>query len=82
MFKDYACDTTGPTRDGVGGGCDVEDERARPADEDVKGELNQDRFLGDRDLTRWQNRVGRSVVAAVQLISGKLGAHAALLLIL
>lgn len=60
----------------------MEDERARPGDEGVKGELNQDRFLGGRDLTRWHNRVGRSVVAAVRWISGRLGPHGALILTL
>ncbi|MCQ6271873.1 phosphatase PAP2 family protein [Pseudarthrobacter sp. R1] len=60
----------------------MEDERRHRTDESVQGELNQDRFVGGRDLTRWHYRAARSLVDAVQWISERLGPHGALILTL
>jgi membrane-associated phospholipid phosphatase len=53
-----------------------------PAEQGVEGELRQDRFLGDRDLTRWVTPVGRVLARVVQRIMRVLGPHAALVLTL
>jgi hypothetical protein len=39
-----------------------------PTEQGVEGELRQDRFLGDRDLTRWVTPVGRILARVVQRI--------------
>ncbi len=49
-----------------------------PADQGVEGELRRDRFLGDRDLTRWVTPVGRILARVVQRIMRALGPYAAL----
>ncbi|OUE20855.1 phosphatidylglycerophosphatase B [Clavibacter michiganensis] len=53
-----------------------------PADRGVEGELRRDRFLGDRDLTRWVTPVGRILARVVQRIMRALGPHAALVITL
>ncbi|MWJ18047.1 PAP2 family protein [Clavibacter michiganensis subsp. michiganensis] len=53
-----------------------------PADQGVEGELRRDRFLGDRDLTRWVTPVGRILARVVQRIMRVLGPHAALVITL
>ncbi|OUE29469.1 phosphatidylglycerophosphatase B [Clavibacter michiganensis] len=53
-----------------------------PADRGVEGELRRDRFLGDRDLTRWVTPVGRILARVVQRIMRVLGPHAALVITL
>lgn len=46
------------------------------------GELEQDRFLGERDLTRWSSALGRWAVGLVHRSSRVLGPHLALVLLL
>ncbi|WP_440695890.1 phosphatase PAP2 family protein [Clavibacter nebraskensis] len=53
-----------------------------PADQGVEGELRRDRFLGDRDLTRWVTPVGRILARVVERIMRVLGPHAALVITL
>ncbi|WP_427795322.1 phosphatase PAP2 family protein [Clavibacter nebraskensis] len=53
-----------------------------PADQGVEGELRRDRFLGERDLTRWVTPVGRILARVVQRIMRALGPHAALVITL
>ncbi|CAN00230.1 putative membrane-associated phospholipid phosphatase [Clavibacter michiganensis subsp. michiganensis NCPPB 382] len=53
-----------------------------PADQGVAGELRRDRFLGDRDLTRWVTPVGRILARVVERIMRVLGPHAALVITL
>ncbi|MFT2749870.1 phosphatase PAP2 family protein [Clavibacter sp. Sh2036] len=53
-----------------------------PADRGVAGELRRDRFLGDRDLTRWVTPAGRALVRLVQRIMRALGPYAALVITL
>jgi membrane-associated phospholipid phosphatase len=53
-----------------------------PADQGIAGELRRDRFLGDRDLTRWVTPVGRILAGVVQRIMRVLGPHAALVITL
>ncbi|MDA3804834.1 phosphatase PAP2 family protein [Clavibacter sp. CT19] len=53
-----------------------------PADLGVAGELRRDRFLGDRDLTRWVTPAGRALVRLVQRIMRALGPYAALVITL
>lgn len=53
-----------------------------PADQGVSGELRRDRFLGDRDLTRWVTPVGRVLARVVQRIMRALGPYAALVITL
>jgi membrane-associated phospholipid phosphatase len=53
-----------------------------PADRGVEGELRRDRFLGDRDLTRWVTPVGRILARVVQRIMRALGPYAALVITL
>jgi membrane-associated phospholipid phosphatase len=48
----------------------------------AQGEVRQDRFVGDQDLTRWSTRFGRILAGAVQRISRLLGPHAALIITL
>jgi undecaprenyl-diphosphatase len=48
----------------------------------VQGELQQDRFVGGQDLTRWTSPVGRALARAVRAISSVLGPHATLILTL
>lgn len=48
----------------------------------MRGELDQDRYVGGRDLTQWHNRAARTLLDAVQWISRRLGPHGALILIL
>ncbi|GGG70601.1 hypothetical protein GCM10011374_38960 [Kocuria dechangensis] len=54
----------------------------RRAPEGTGGELDEDRFLGDRDLTRWPSVLGRWMVGLVHRISRVLGPHLALVLLL
>ncbi|PPF90504.1 phosphatidic acid phosphatase [Clavibacter michiganensis] len=53
-----------------------------PADQGVEGELRRDRFLGDRDLTRWVTPVGRILARVVERIMRALGPYAALVITL
>ncbi|MBM7026958.1 phosphatidic acid phosphatase, partial [Clavibacter sp. DM3] len=53
-----------------------------PTEQGVEGELRRDRFLGDRDLTRWVTPVGRVLARVVQRIMRVLGPHAALVITL
>ncbi|WP_316316366.1 phosphatase PAP2 family protein [Clavibacter michiganensis] len=53
-----------------------------PADQGVAGELRRDRFLGDRDLTRWVTPVGRILARVVERIVRELGPYAALVITL
>ncbi|RIJ56966.1 phosphatase PAP2 family protein [Clavibacter phaseoli] len=53
-----------------------------PADQGVEGELRRDRFLGDRDLTRWVTPVGRVLARVVERIMRALGPYAALVITL
>jgi membrane-associated phospholipid phosphatase len=53
-----------------------------PADRGVEGELRRDRFLGDRDLTRWVTPVGRILARVVQRIMRALGPYSALVITL
>lgn len=54
----------------------------RPPVVGVQGELHQDRYIGDQDLTRWDNPLGRLLARMVQRISAVLGPHSTLVLIL
>ncbi|WP_435094148.1 phosphatase PAP2 family protein [Clavibacter michiganensis] len=53
-----------------------------PANQGVAGELRRDRFLGDRDLTRWVTPVGRILARVVERIMRALGPYAALVITL
>ncbi|MCJ1709637.1 phosphatase PAP2 family protein [Clavibacter michiganensis subsp. phaseoli] len=53
-----------------------------PADQGVEGELRRDRFLGDRDLTRWVTPLGRILARVVERIMRALGPYAALVITL
>jgi membrane-associated phospholipid phosphatase len=53
-----------------------------PADRGLEGELRRDRFLGDRDLTRWATPVGRILARVMQRIMSALGPYAALVITL
>ncbi|WP_316298115.1 phosphatase PAP2 family protein [Clavibacter michiganensis] len=53
-----------------------------PADQGVEGELRRDRFLGDRDLTRWVTPVGRILARVVERIMRALGPYSALVITL
>jgi undecaprenyl-diphosphatase len=48
----------------------------------VQGELHQDRFVGDQDLTHWTSPAGRALARAARNISTVLGPHATLILTL
>ncbi|MFP3580551.1 phosphatase PAP2 family protein [Arthrobacter sp. SIMBA_036] len=48
----------------------------------VRGEVNQDRFVGGQDLTRWKSPVGRFMVRIAQRITAFLGPYAALVITL
>lgn len=48
----------------------------------IQGEVDHDRFVGARDLTRWNGRAGHTLAAAVQRVSRALGPHSALILTL
>jgi membrane-associated phospholipid phosphatase len=48
----------------------------------VQGELQEDRFVGGQDLTRWTSSGGQALVRTVRKVSGVLGPHAALILTL
>ena len=54
----------------------------RRAQESTGGELDEDRFLGDRDLTRWPSVLGRWMVGLVHRIARVLGPHVVLVLLL
>ena len=54
----------------------------RPTEQGPEGEIRQDRFLGDRDLTRWVTPLGRLLASVVQRVTRALGPYAALLLTL
>jgi hypothetical protein len=43
----------------------------------VRGEVYQDRFVGDQDLTLWSTRAGRALAAVVHRLSSILGPHSA-----
>ena len=58
------------------------DQQARPANDGVRGELQQDRFVGSQDLTRWNNRAGRFLAGAMHRASSLIGPHGALILTL
>ena len=48
----------------------------------VRGEVNQDRFVGGQDLTRWKSPIGRFMVRIAQRITAFLGPYAALVITL
>ncbi|MDQ0848075.1 membrane-associated phospholipid phosphatase [Arthrobacter sp. B3I9] len=48
----------------------------------VQGELHQDRFVGEQDLTRWTSPGGQALARAARKISNVLGPHATLILTL
>jgi uncharacterized protein (TIGR03382 family) len=48
----------------------------------TKGELTDDRFVGDTDLARWKTPAGRWMASRTQRLSARLGPHGALILIL
>src|SRR5919112_1544232 len=52
------------------------------AETGVAGEVQQDRFVGGQDLTRWDTTPGRLLASVVKRISSLLGSHAALVLTL
>lgn len=58
----------------------LEDKRAPEVG--VPGEVQQDRFVGGNDLTRWNTRLGRFLAFVVGNVSRILGPHAALILTL
>ncbi|MEX5294680.1 phosphatase PAP2 family protein [Kocuria sp. CPCC 205268] len=58
------------------------DDRHRRTPEGAADELQEDRFLGDRDLTRWPSALGRWLVDLVHRISRALGPYLALVLVL
>jgi membrane-associated phospholipid phosphatase len=58
------------------------DQQSLPANDGVRGELQQDRFVGDQDLTRWNNRTGHFLASAMHRASSLLGPHGALILTL
>ncbi|MDJ0313529.1 phosphatase PAP2 family protein [Arthrobacter sp. H35-D1] len=47
-----------------------------------EGELTDDRFLGQTDLTRWRGPGGRWLAGVVRWLSARMGPHAALILTL
>lgn len=47
-----------------------------------KGELTDDRFVGNTDLARWRTPAGRWLAALAQRLSARLGPYGALILIL
>lgn len=47
-----------------------------------QGELSDDRFLGQTDLTRWRAPMGHWLAGVVRWLSARLGPHAALILTL
>src|SRR5690242_277550 len=47
-----------------------------------KGELVDDRFVGDTDLARWKTPAGRWLASRAQHLSARLGPYGALILIL
>ncbi|MCU1569353.1 MAG: hypothetical protein JWR33_94 [Naasia sp.] len=49
---------------------------------EARTEVAAERYVGAKDLTRWDSRLGRAVAAAEHRLSGLLGAHGALILIL
>jgi len=57
-------------------------ERQDPPATGVQGELHQDRFVGQQDLTRWTSPGGQVLARAVKRISQILGPHATLVLTL
>jgi undecaprenyl-diphosphatase len=48
----------------------------------VPGELQNDRFVGGRDLTHWYSPIGRALAQLVHRVSTRLGPHAALIMTL
>jgi membrane-associated phospholipid phosphatase len=48
----------------------------------VSGEVHQDRFVGDQDLTRWDTKPGRLLASLAQRISALIGSHGVLVLTL
>jgi membrane-associated phospholipid phosphatase len=57
-------------------------EHQDPPGTGVQGELHQDRFVGEQDLTRWTSPGGRALARAARKISNVLGPHATLILTL
>ncbi|MFP3467590.1 phosphatase PAP2 family protein [Leifsonia sp. SIMBA_070] len=53
-----------------------------PKETGVRGELTDDRFVGDRDLTHWYTPVGRELARFAHWISVRLGPNAALIITL
>ena len=51
-------------------------------DEGVSGELAQDTSIGSQDLITWRSRLGRRLAQFAHWLSGRLGPHGALILIL
>ncbi|MGO4592668.1 phosphatase PAP2 family protein [Leifsonia sp. 2TAF2] len=53
-----------------------------PHETGVRGEVNDDRFVGDRDLTHWYTPLGRQLARFAHWISARLGPNAALIITL
>ncbi|MCU1574875.1 MAG: Phosphatidic acid phosphatase [Micrococcaceae bacterium] len=51
-------------------------------DPGLPGEMREDRFVGEEDLTRWRSPIGRSLARAAHALAARLGPHGALILIL
>src|SRR4051794_17784236 len=61
---------------------DMTDDRPHEPHVGEAAELEQDRFVGDTDLTRWHSRPGAAVASAGQRMGTRLGDRAALAVIL
>jgi undecaprenyl-diphosphatase len=55
---------------------------ATSAPEGSSGELQDDRFVGEKDLTHWYSPVGRMLQAAAHWLNGRLGPNVTLIVIL
>ena len=53
-----------------------------PHETGVRGEVTDDRFVGDRDLTHWYTPLGRQLARFAHWISARLGPNAALIITL
>ncbi len=61
---------------------DHSEDPQRRAPEGTADKRDQDRFLGERDLTHWPSTLGRWTVALIHRVSRVLGPHLALILLL
>jgi undecaprenyl-diphosphatase len=51
-------------------------------DPGVQGEVRVDRYVGDKDLTRWYSPIGRTLAAVVRAVADRIGPYAAFIVIL